>query len=260
MVKAIATLVAVLSIGVAAASFAQEAAPAGPPGASTPAVSAPSAPSPPADAPPGSSIVPKTEPLAPRAFTMNDRYLDAARRGDLDTLRLCLEKGADPHVKDGFGRSALLSATMQGRNLEMIKFLQARGLPVDEPDNQSRAPLAYAAGNGDLEIVSYLLDQGAKVERKDWQGQTALFNAAVTGANGVVERLLAAGAAIDTRDNFGDTPLIGACDKGNDATARILYERGADPALKDQEGRTARERAREGAVFCRTLPATKAAR
>ena len=208
--------------------------------------------------PPRGSIVPKTEPLAPRAFTLDDRYLDAARRGDLETLKLALEKGANLHAKDGFGRSALLSATMSGRNLEMIKFLQARGLPIDEPDNQSRAPLAYAAGSGDVAIVSYLIEQGALVDRKDWQGQTALFNAALGGDKATVERLLAAGAAIDSRDNFGDTPLIGACNKGNDAIARLLLERGADPALRDQEGRSARERAAEGAAFCRALPEKKA--
>ncbi|HET9061736.1 MAG TPA: ankyrin repeat domain-containing protein [Candidatus Binatia bacterium] len=207
--------------------------------------------------PPAGSIVPKPEALAPKAFTLEERYLDAARRGDLDMLKLCLDKGVDPRAKDGFARSALLLAVLNARNLEMVKFLQARGLPIDEPDVRGRTPLGYAAGNGQLEMVSYLLEQGAAADRKDGQGQTPLYHAVLIGSKETALRLLAAGADVDSRDQFGDTPLMGACNKGFDELARVLIEKGADPALKDQEGRTARERAPAGASFCRNLPATK---
>jgi ankyrin repeat protein len=208
--------------------------------------------------PPGGSIVPKPEALAPKAFTLEERYLDAARRGDLDMLKLCLDKGVDPRAKDGFARSALLLAVLNARNLEMVKFLQSRGLPVDEPDVRGRTPLGYAAGNGQLEMVSYLLEQGAAADRKDGQGQTPLYHAVLIGSKETTLRLLAAGAVVDSRDQFGDTPLMGACNKGFDDIARLLLEKGADPSLKDQEGRTARERAPAGASFCRDLPTAKA--
>jgi ankyrin repeat protein len=216
---------------------------------SSPAVGA--APARPATSP---SLVPKAEPLAPRAFTLEDRYLDAARRGDLAVLRLCLEKGADLRAKDGFGRSALLLAARDARSLEMVRLLQGRGLVPDEADNSGRAALAWAAGNGDLAMVSYLVEQGAQVDRKDWQGQSPLYNAVLGGSRETVLRLIAAAADVNVRDNFGDTPLIGACDKGFDEIARLLVEKGADPALRDQEGRSARERAAESAAYCRGLP------
>jgi len=69
----------------------------------------------------------------------------------------------------------------------------------------------------------------------------------------VVERLLAANAAVNVQDRFGDTPLIGACNKGFDGIAQLLVEKGADPSLKDQEGRTAAQRADESSDYCRTL-------
>jgi hypothetical protein len=124
--------------------------------------------------PPGGSIVPKPEALAPKAFTLEERYLDAARRGDLDVLTRCLDKGVDPRAKDGFARSALLLAVLNARNLEMVKFLQSRGLPVDDPDVRGRTPLGYAAGNGQLEMVSYLLEQGAAADRKDGRTDAAV--------------------------------------------------------------------------------------
>lgn len=202
-------------------------------------------------------IVPKPEALKPSPFTLEERYLDAARRGDMATLKLCLDKGVDARAKDGFGRSALLLAVLNARNLEMVKFLQSRGLPVDEVDVRGRTPLGYAAGNGQLEMVSYLLEQGAAADRKDGQGQTPLYHAVLIGSKETTVRLLAAGADIDVRDQFGDTPLMGACNKGFDDIARLLLEKGADPSLKDQEGRTARDRAAAGASFCRELPSVK---
>ena len=205
------------------------------------------------------SMVPKTEPLAPSPFTLAERYLDAARRGDMPTLKLCIEKGVDVRAKDGFARSALLLAVLNARNLEMVKLLQTHGLPIDEPDVRGRTPLGYAAGNGQLEMVSYLLEQGAAADRKDGQGQTPLYHAVLIGSKETVSRLLTAGADIDSRDQFGDTPLMGACNKGLDDIARLLVEKGADPSLKDQEGRTARERAPAGSTYCRELPTTKPA-
>lgn len=213
------------------------------------------APAPPA----GGGLVPKPEALAPKPFTLEDRYLDAARRGDLETLQRCLDKGVDPRAKDGFARSALLLAVLNARDLPMVKFLQSRGVRVDDPDVRGRTPLGYAAGSGQLEMVSYLLAQGAAADRKDAQGQTPLYHAVLIGSKECVLRLLAADTDVNSRDQFGDTPLIGACNKGFDEIARLLVEKGADSSLKDQEGRTAGERAPASASFCRNLPATKPA-
>ena len=90
-------------------------------------------------------------------------------------------------------------------------------------------------------------------------GRLPLFHAVLGGSKETVERLLAVGAGVhvNVQDRFGDTPLIGACNKGFDAIARLLVEKGANPLLKDQEGRTASERAADGAAFCRELPKTK---
>lgn len=236
----VAATVTGLMLVALAARAADDQAPPSP--ASQPDVAAPSGP-----------LIPRAEPLAPRPFTLEDRYLDAVRRGDLAMMKLSLEKGADLHAKDGFERSALLLAVRDARDLEMAEILHERGLAVDEADSRGRTPLGYAAGNGDVEIVAYLLDQGAAVDRKDLQQQTPLYHAVLGGSKATVERLLAAGARVDVRDQFGDTPLIGACAKGFDEIARLLVDKGADVGSKDQEGRTARERAAPSASFCRGL-------
>lgn len=206
---------------------------------------------------PGDSIVPKPSAPDPRPFTLQDRFFDAARRGDADMLQLCIDKGIDPKIKDELGHSALTYAIRDARSLAMAESLRARGLPVDEPDATGRSSLHDAAGNGDDAIITWLLKHGARLDRRDFQGRTPLHYAVMGEHARAVEVLLEAGADVNVRDNFQDTPLLGACGKGADEMARLLVAKGADPSLKDQEGRTPRARAFDPAPFCRSLPETK---
>jgi ankyrin repeat protein len=73
----------------------------------------------------------------------------------------------------------------------------------------------------------------------------------VNARDDVLAFLADRGASVDVQDQFGDTALMLACAKGLDATAALLLARGADPALRDQEGRTASERAAPEAKRCR---------
>jgi ankyrin repeat protein len=73
----------------------------------------------------------------------------------------------------------------------------------------------------------------------------------VNARDEVVAVLADRGAMIDVQDQFKDTPLMLVCAKGLDRTAALLLARGADPTLRDQEGRTASDRAAPEATRCR---------
>jgi ankyrin repeat protein len=191
------------------------------------------------------------EPRKPEPFTVDQRLLDAVRRADRPTLERALERGATVRAKDDLGRSTVLLAVLDARDLDLVRWLHAKGAALDEPDVGGRTALSFAAEAGRLDIVRYLVEHGAVVDRRDVQQRTALFHAALGDHPDVVAFLLDRGADVNARDQFGDTPLIVACAKGNAATAALLLARGADPALKDQEGRTARERSAPEAGPCR---------
>jgi ankyrin repeat protein len=204
----------------------------------------------------GGSLLPKPSAPDPKPFTLADRYFDAARRGDLEMLKVCIDKGIDPRIKDEVGRSGLMLAIRDGRSLETAQFLRERGASADEVDAVGRSALHEAAGNGDTASVRWLLKEGAKTDRKDLQGRTPLHNAVMGGSKEITLALLEAGSDANVRDNFQDTPLMLACNKGVDEIARALVDKGADPLLKDQEGRTAAQRAvaEENAPYCKALP------
>jgi ankyrin repeat protein len=63
--------------------------------------------------------------------------------------------------------------------------------------------------------------------------------------------LLARGADPNAAARFQDTPLMLACVQGRGEIAALLLQRGADPSLRNQEGRTAADRAAPGTDVCR---------
>jgi len=198
------------------------------------------------------------EPRQPQPFTLEQRLLDGVQRGDRATIERALELGATLAAKDDIGRSPVLLAVLDAEDLDLVRWLHAKGAALDEPDVGGRTALSFAAANGRLDIARYLVEHGAIVDRRDVQRRTALFHAALGGHGDVISFLLDHGADADARDQFGDTPLIVACAKGHAAAAALLLERGADPALKDQEGRTAHERAAPGTAPCLAPPGAEA--
>ncbi len=190
----------------------------------------------------------------PQPFTVAQRLLEAVRQDDRATIERAVELGAPLTVKDDLGRSTVLLATLDAGDVELVRWLHDRGVPLDEPDGGGRTPLSFAAERGNLPIVRYLVENGARVDTRDMQQRTPLFHAALSNEAETIEYLAAHGADVNARDQFGDTPLIVACAKGYSAAATTLLARGADPKLRDQEGRTARQRSAPEAEACLRLP------
>jgi len=121
----------------------------------------------------------------------------AALYGDLASLRLVLDKGADANAHNQAGATALMWAV---DDLEKTRLLLERGADLNARSDNRRTPLMIAAGRaGNIAVVKLLLDKGAKVDARS----TGLFGE----TNALEEAALA----------------------GDEAIMRLLIERGADP-------------------------------
>ena len=169
----------------------------------------------------------------------------AAQHKKVNTVRLLLDKGADPTLRDRLDFTALRWATSRGADAVVallidrtplnlweaatlgksarVKELLAAGAnpneprprpkdyPALNPNSVGETPLTAAMKSDDPATVKMLLGAGANVAyAHPTSGRTALHVAATYGSNAVIPLLLAAGAdvnanAVATGDDYGTT-------------------------------------------------------
>jgi len=185
--------------------------------------------------------------------------------GDVASVRLLLERGADPSARNDAGATALIWAV---GDLEKTRLLLDRGADVNARSDDGRTPLFIASGlHGAAPVVRLLLDRGANmaVSAAGLLGpRTPLTQAAYTGDEAVFRLLLERGAdlkaagpialALSMRSQcrfcmesllqaldaqaFTIAMLVAAPPAGPALATEMLLERGADPRITDGEGRT----------------------
>ena len=139
------------------------------------------------------------------------RFTDFNDTNMVESLKFCLDKGADPNECNFHGESFL--------------FKVIEGLNRKRRGEKSAGTSALA--------VRLLLDRGADPNVKDMFGRTALGKAAKDGAIEIVSLLLERGADMNTQDTFGNTVLNEAVEGGNVAVVRLLLDRGAKLGERD---------------------------
>jgi ankyrin repeat protein len=158
---------------------------------------------------------------------------DAARQGDLETVRELLRAGEDVNAAQGDGMSALHWAAEHG-DAAMVEALVFAGAELQSVTRiGAYTPLHIASRNGKVEAAQALLSAGADVHAvTDPSGSTPLHLAAVAGSDGVVRALIEAGADANAREaEWGQTPLIFAAAWNRVSAITALIEGGADPNL-----------------------------
>jgi ankyrin repeat protein len=103
----------------------------------------------------------------------------AAFAGDLESVKLLLARGADPHIMSKDYETPLMAAAgiafingySRGKptadRLEVVKILVGLGEDVNAADAYGITPLMAAANLGEAPIVKYLIDQGADLGAYD---------------------------------------------------------------------------------------------
>ena len=145
---------------------------------------------------------------------------------------------SDLNVPGYDGRPVLLHAA-GAQNAEMVKVLVDRGADVHVADANGLTALHLAAASPEdgrvQPMVSGLLAAGAHVHAQNVYGMTPLFTAASKAA---VDLLLDAGAALEHRDRLGNTALTNAAMIPNwkPHAMLALLEQGADPQATNSAG------------------------
>ena len=156
-----------------------------------------------------------------------------------DIAKLLIQSGADIHIKNRWGSTALQWAADSG-NLLMVQTLIDRGADVNAGDDAGLTPLMVAAnyeGETYLKMVQALIKAGAKVNAQDELGVTALMKAAMNHFKpDTVRFLLRSGAEIDSKTKEGYTALMLACKMARTEIVKFLIGSGADLQARTKNG------------------------
>ena len=149
--------------------------------------------------------------------------LSASLKGQLEVVRLLLDRGVDPNLKNTSGKTALLSASEKGQ-LEAVRLLLNGGADPNLQDIYGKTALIWASEKGHLEVVRLLLDREADPDLRDMNRMTALMLAAKNGRLEVVRLLLERGADPNLRDRNRRTVLMLASRNDHTKVVRLLQQ------------------------------------
>ncbi|XP_013406383.1 ankyrin repeat and EF-hand domain-containing protein 1 isoform X2 [Lingula anatina] len=131
---------------------------------------------------------------------------EAAKYGDLDTLRNAFSKGSPVDTRDKYFKTPLMTACSHG-NMEVAIFLLDQGADINARDNFKWTPLHHACHAGQLDLVEYLLSRGAELDATTMNGGTPLTRAIESSKVELVKFLIDRGAKIQTENKKGQNPL-----------------------------------------------------
>ena len=176
-----------------------------------------------------------------RGGTIDD-LVAAAKRGDLDQVKLLVEKkGIDINRPGPYkDRTALMMAAKKG-HIHVVKYLVDHGADVNQADEEGETALLMAIVSREghrTAIITYLLNHGADVNHAGDSGHTALHLVSFDGTVDQAQMLVDRGADVNHKDTWGKTPLQNAVSVRSIDMIHYLVEHGADVRTIDKDGNT----------------------
>jgi len=154
-----------------------------------------------------------------------------AARGNLESVALLCDSGADPAAPREDGATPLLASVLEGRanRAKVVEYLVSRAPDaIDHPLRNGATPLFMAAVVGHSRIVRLLCNHMADPSRAWGDGATPLHVASNNGHAKVVQHLCHARADLNASNRRGATPLFLASWEGHLSIVRCLCDEGAD--------------------------------
>jgi serine/threonine protein kinase/ankyrin repeat protein len=148
-----------------------------------------------------------------------------------NAVKILIEKGADPNVRDGAGRNALMLMSLEPWRDDNEDITFREGWTRESGQHLRRSDQAVEL------IGETLLNAGCDVNAADNKGRTPLMYAAASGRSAVVEKILKRRASVLSRDHNGESALDWAIKSGNDRSIRVLSILSAPAGIKPRRPR-----------------------
>jgi hypothetical protein len=167
--------------------------------------------------------------LEKKGYTYDENsFVDSAKKGDVDAVKLFLAEGIDINAMNERGQTALIRSAEYQRT-EVVTLLLGKGADVNIGGGRyARTAMMEAAGAGNTVIIKQLVEKGADINAKDYESNTPLHFACMYGHVEAVRLLIELGAKPDVQaSGLGRTPMKIAETNGHTEVVQILKDAGA---------------------------------
>jgi len=137
---------------------------------------------------------------------MNEATLElfrAVERGDNEGVLRALELGADVNAIHLSSTKTALLLACDGGQIATVRLLLQRGANIEAVDNLGYTALHYASLHGARDVVKYLITLGADVDCRDRCGRTPLMFAVYNDLSDILAILIEAGADVKLHGDYG---------------------------------------------------------
>jgi len=168
--------------------------------------------------------------ITKKILQKNMDIFEVVIRGDLESLKKLVSGGVDVEIKDMYGYTPLIGASVDGHFKIMKYLIEECNANVEAKSNNEYTPLHSASANGHFEIVKYLIEEcNTNVEVKNKDGNTPLIYASSYGHLEIVKYLIEeCNANVEAKTNYDYTPLSWASKLGHFKIVKCLIENGAN--------------------------------
>ncbi len=157
----------------------------------------------------------------------DEALIDAVVDGEAETVKILLDKGANPNARDRNGYTVLMYAASKKEHCTIAEMLLAKGADANATGGvDKKSPLTLAIEFGIADTVKCLVTHGAKLE-------TDLLTTVASGGVESVKAFLNKGRDVNRKDKLaGWTPLTIAASLGYTDIVKALLAQKADPHLE----------------------------
>lgn len=179
------------------------------------------------------------------------QLLNAAKNGEINTVKNLLAKGADINAQNTIGETALHRAIQFWKN-DVAHYLIQNNADVNLKDIGGNTPLMGAFPSGNYDMAKFLIENAPNINlnaKNNW-GLGALYFTVGSKKKDLVELLLNKNVSVDTQDSWGNTVLKTAAEiypKARDRNdkrqildiIKLLIKKDADINIKNSKGKSA---------------------
>lgn len=176
----------------------------------------------------------------------------AERSGNPEIVRLLLDHGADPNIRQRDGKTTLMVAAARGE-ADIVNVLLDHHADINASTRDGWTAMTFALGGWRFEVVRLLLHRGARFIDGKGNPQTAMVallntqqranDSAVGLATTMLETLLNAGVPANGRNSRGEPMVVMAAEQSGTSSIKANLERllahGADVNAPAPDGATA---------------------